>query len=256
MIDLLNPLNVFFALIGGIFPALLWLWFWLKEDSLHPEPRTIIMLAFLVGMLATALSYPLEMFVDQHVISGFTFEKFFLWACIEEGLKWAGIVFIISRTPYFDEPIDAVIYFVTTALGFAALENAMFLLTPLGNGDNIAALRIENFRFIGATLLHVASSAIPGIMLATVFFRTRAIRLFMIIIGLFGAIALHTLFNFSIINSEGRHIYWIFLVLWCGILVILYACEKIKRMAPKEAPAPTIADLRVTPHPLSPISTP
>ena len=257
MIDLLNPLNLFLALAGGILPALIWLWFWLKEDGLHPEPRTLIMLAFLVGMLATAVSYPLEMFVDQHVVSGFTFEKFFLWAFIEEGLKWAAVMFIIVRTPYFDEPIDAVIYFVTAALGFAALENAMFLLAPLGQGENIAALRIENFRFVGATLLHVASSALPGLALAFAFFHSRGTRIGATILGLMGAVALHTLFNFSIINSEGKHIYWIFLTLWCTILAILYACEKIKRMDQNEILAPAITDLRVAPHsPLSSISTP
>ena len=30
---------LFFAIAGGFIPSLLWLWFWLKEDS-NPEPRT------------------------------------------------------------------------------------------------------------------------------------------------------------------------------------------------------------------------
>lgn len=230
--ELLTPFNVFIALIAGIIPALFWLWFWLREDRLHPEPRTLIMLAFLVGMLATALSYPLEMWVDNQV-PGFTFEKFAAWALIEEGLKWIGIMLLLIYTEYFDEPIDAVVYFITVALGFAALENALFLLTPLSQGDTLAVLKIDNFRFIGATLLHVAASALPGIALAVTFFRRPIRRAGAAAFGLTIAIALHTLFNFSIIVSEGRMLYGIFLILWSMILAVLYACERIKRMAPR-----------------------
>ena len=34
------------AVVAGFFPALAWLWFWLREDSEHPEPRRLIALAF------------------------------------------------------------------------------------------------------------------------------------------------------------------------------------------------------------------
>ena len=30
---LLDPKTLLYALLGGILPAVLWLWFWLKEDS-------------------------------------------------------------------------------------------------------------------------------------------------------------------------------------------------------------------------------
>ncbi len=230
MLDSLTPATVFLALVGGILPALFWLWFWLQEDNLHPEPRRLLLFAFLLGMAATALSYPLEMWADTHM-PGFTPQKFLIWAIIEEGLKWLGIIFLITHTRFFDEPIDAVMYTVTGALGFAALENAMFLIAPLGTGDHLAALRIENFRFIGATLLHVSASAIPGIVIATMFFHKKS-PWFYGFLGLLGAIALHTAFNVSIMESAGNNIYMIFLTLWGVVLGILYCCEKIKRMHP------------------------
>jgi RsiW-degrading membrane proteinase PrsW (M82 family) len=236
MAELLTPSSIFIALIAGVFPALFWLWFWLKEDKLHPEPRSLIMLAFLTGMLATALAYPIENYIadwaKDNMITG---DMFLLlsWAIIEEGLKYLGIYIVALKTQYFDEPIDAVIYFVTIALGFAALENAMFLLNPVGDGDPIATLLLGNYRFIGATVLHVAASSIIGIALAFSFYERKFEREFSAIVGLAGAIGLHTLFNFSIITSKGEHLYGIFLILWSFIIFVLFVCERIKRLAPR-----------------------
>jgi RsiW-degrading membrane proteinase PrsW (M82 family) len=233
-----NPNILFLALLGGILPATFWLWFWLKEDTLHPEPRGMVILSFLVGMLATAIAFPLESSVYDlarntfHVTQGSAF-VLFSWATIEEVLKFVGIYIVALRTKYFDEPIDAVIYLVTIALGFAALENAMFLFNPLGTGDTFAAVTLGNFRFIGATLLHVAASGMLGVALALTFYQKKAVRIAVALATLFGACVLHALFNFSIIASEGNLLYQVFVVLWIFIIGILLLCEKIKRMAPR-----------------------
>ena len=49
-----------FAFLGGILPALVWLYFLIKEDTRCPEPRSIVMLALIAGMLAVPLVLPLE----------------------------------------------------------------------------------------------------------------------------------------------------------------------------------------------------
>ena len=122
---------------------------------------------------------------------------------------------------------------MTIALGFAALENTMFLLNPLGNGDAVATILLGNFRFIGATLLHVGASGFVGVMVAFSFYEIRSQRRLAALVGLLGAITLHTLFNFSIIVSEGAFLYQIFAGLWIFIIAILLMCEKIKRLAPR-----------------------
>lgn len=228
----ITPSLVFIALLGGILPSVFWLWFWLKEDELHPEPRGLIILSFLVGMLATAIAYPIEKLIAENV-NGNDFTLLSLWAITEEVLKFLGIYLVALRSKYFDEPIDAVIYFMTIALGFAALENTMFLFNPLGDGDTMATLLLGNFRFIGATLLHVGASGFVGVMLALSFYEVRAKRRMAGIMGLLGAIALHTLFNFSIIMSEGAYLYQIFVGLWIFVIGILFFCEKIKKLAPR-----------------------
>ena len=41
----------------GLIPALIWLWFWLKEDA-HPEPAKNITLSFLGGSIRDRISAP------------------------------------------------------------------------------------------------------------------------------------------------------------------------------------------------------
>ncbi len=228
----ITPTIVFLALLGGVLPSVFWLWFWLKEDDLHPEPRGLIILSFLAGMLATACAYPIEKFIANNIM-GTNLFLLFLWGVTEETLKFLAIFIVALRTKYFDEPIDAVIYFITIAVGFAALENTMFLINPLGDGDVAATILLGNFRFIGATLLHVAASGTIGVAIAFAFYSSKMMRGWIAFLGLLLAITLHTLFNFSIIVSEGSYLYEIFIALWLFILGILFLCEKIKRMAPR-----------------------
>ena len=228
----LTPTMVFFALLGGILPTVFWLWFWLKEDDLHPEPRGMLILSFLVGMLATACAYPVEKFIATNLNAN-DLSLLTLWAITEETFKFLGIYIVALKSRYFDEPIDGVVYLITIALGFSALENAMFLINPLGTGDAFATLLLGDFRFIGATLLHVAASGTVGIAIALSYYAEPWEKRIWLGVGLICAIVLHTTFNFSIIVSEGSYLYEIFIGLWTLILGILLVCEKIKRMAPR-----------------------
>lgn len=216
-----------FALIGGIVPALLWLWFWLREDRRCPEPKGLIALAFLAGMLTV----PLVIFPEKLVELFFaeTAVIIILWAAIEE-LGKVALAFGFLRSRAMNEPIDAVIYMITVALGFAALENALFMLDPLAGGFLTETLLTGNFRFIGATLLHTLSSATVGIMIALSFYLKDDLKRAYTLTGIVLAIALHALFNFFILKSDGANILSIFLVVWIGIIIVILIMEHIKRM--------------------------
>ena len=144
---------IIFAILGGILPSILWLKFWFKEDK-HQEPRSLIFKVFIFGMLCVPAAVLLEKGVSTF-IPDYTFLSFVLWAIIEEGLKFAAAYFPALRTRFTDEPIDMVLYMMTAALGFSALENSLFLLGPLSEGNFIKGLATLDFRFIGASLLHI-----------------------------------------------------------------------------------------------------
>src|SRR3989344_7863066 len=116
------------AFLGGVLPALLWLFFWLMEGRCEPEPKRYIVFAFLAGMLAVPLVLPIERAAMQYVSGTLLLVA---WAAVEEIFKFAAAYFTALRSRVFDEPLDAVIYLVTEALAFAAFENMLFLLPPL-----------------------------------------------------------------------------------------------------------------------------
>ena len=214
------------AFLGGFLPALVWLLFWLMEDRCEPEPKRYIILSFLAGMAAVPLVLPLEQYTGG-LESGFVL--FVLWAGLEEIFKFGAAYLAALRTAAFDEPLDAVIYLVTAALGFSALENALFLWTPLHQGDILRGVVTGDLRFMGATLLHTLASATIGISLALAFYKKASLRKFFAFVGVILAIFLHTLFNFFILNGGSNSTLWIFLCIWLGIITLLLLTERIKQ---------------------------
>ncbi|OGC88330.1 hypothetical protein A2419_00525 [Candidatus Adlerbacteria bacterium RIFOXYC1_FULL_48_26] len=224
----MSPAVLLTAFLGGVLPAFIWLFFWLLEDRAHPEPKRYIFYSFLAGMGAVLLALPLERFAAGY-FSMNNFTLFLSWATIEELLKFGAAYFVALRFAVYDEPLDAVIYMVTAALGFSALENALFLWSPLQQGDVLRALVTEDLRFMGATLLHTLASVTVGISLALSFYMRAAIRKQYVIVGVVLAILLHTTFNFFILKSGNSATFWIFLCIWIGIVAALLMTERIKQ---------------------------
>ena len=225
----MSPQTLFFALAGGILPALLWLWFWLKEDRLHPEPRGVIVRTFIAGMIAVPLALPLEQFIQKEY--GFNILLIvLLWATAEELFKWVAAYLAAFDTKAYDEPIDAVVYMLTAALGFSAMENVLFLITSISNTNIVDGLVTGNLRFIGATLLHVLSSGVVAFFISLSFCKSWFRKKIYLIFGLASAIIIHTIFNIYIMKSSGNAIFTVFCFVWLAILLLIAGFEKIKRM--------------------------
>jgi len=238
---LINP-QLVVPILGGFLPPVIWLYFWLKED-LNPEPKQRIIYTFLGGMLAVIPTLYIEKliyFAEEK--SGFvkTFEGTVLllavWALVEEVAKLLAAHHGGLKRTDCDEPIDPPIYLITAALGFAALENILFLFNALqqSNGTSfLPVLLTGNLRFIGANLLHVATSAFIGISLSMCFFHKHN-KMRNLIGGTFVATALHFLFNYLIIKEQGSQdmlrLTKMLLPLWIIILIIIFIFEKIKQI--------------------------
>ncbi len=219
--------TLFFALAGGILPPLVWLWFWRHEDRAAPEPRPMIFFGFIAGMLMVPIVLPFERAAADAFGGGLV--TLILWASIEEIGKFIAAFATTLNTRFADEPIDMVIYLITAALGFAALENALFILGPADNGDFFLATVTGNMRFVGATLLHTLASAVIGAALAASFYRHRRIKIGFVVLGISSAIALHTAFNFFIMKSTGNDVFVVFGAVWLSIIILIFILERIKR---------------------------
>lgn len=238
-----TPEIALYAFIGGILPAFVWLHFLLKEDARCPEPRALILFAMFAGMLAVPIVLPLEHLAkaalptltsinplfDRFALNlSIDFPVILAWAAIEETVKFGLAALLILWRKQVDEPIDLIIYMICVALGFSALENALFLIAPLANGDVMQTVLANNLRFIGATLLHVIASATVGFMMALGYAKLRHVRPLAVSAGLILAIALHALFNFLIIRETASNTVLAFLLVWVGAVVGLGLFEILR----------------------------
>lgn len=215
-----------YAFLGGLLPSFIWLYFLLKEDARHPEPRALIALTFVAGMLAVPLALPIEQYAKNHLAGDLS--VFAVWALIEEVLKYGMAATLILWRSAVDEAPDYVIYMITIALGFAAAENILFLITPLVNGDIASGVFTGNVRFLGSSLLHVIASSAIGFSLAFSIKSRPHVRVAAACAGLILAVMLHTAFNTLIINQDTSTTLVAFFLVWAAAVVFFAAFEVLK----------------------------
>ena len=200
-------------IVFGVVPAIIWLLFYLRKD-VHPESKRMVIKMFLYGILAVIVAAVLEVvliFVLAFVFPGYQVDwesmkiiesKFSIWffliegfiivALIEELCKFLIVKLRVLNDPEFDEPVDAMLYMIIVALGFAALENILYFHSIEGSVTELAWF--SAFRFLGANFLHALASGIVGYYLAQCVVKCRK---FLILKGLIIAALLHGLFNVS-----------------------------------------------------------
>lgn len=223
-----DPKILFLAFLGGIIPSLLWLWFWLNEDKKNPEPKGLLALVFIAGMIGVIVVLPIQKFIQTNISS--SSGQIIGWASAEEIIKYLAVVMILYRTNQADEPIDWPIYLITAALGFAALENALFLIKPFSVGETIVGLLTGQLRFLGSTLLHAVSSSVIGITLGLSIYMNWRQKKWYLLGGLLLAISLHSAFNFFIMKNNGSDFLKVFAFLWVATIIVMLLFEKLRRM--------------------------
>lgn len=225
----------------GLLPGFAWLYFYLREDC-HPEPKKLITLTFFAGALVTVFAFIIQKFFGCLVFNycGGVLENFvpaqpgvigvgllvFL-ALVEEFFKFGAAYIVVHRSEFFDEPIDAMIYMVVAALGFATVENLGVVGTYLTGESGTALSAVAgtiSLRFVGATLLHTLASGLVG------YYWAKTIREFgvkrFLVAGIGLASLLHAIFNYVIISYESVA-YSIILLVTIGFF-ILNDFEKLK----------------------------
>ena len=236
------------ALLGGILPACIWLFFWLTEDSAHPEPRMRLVKTFAAGAAATIASLVLE-YVASFVISWVTGRPasltpdasgmislgwvsifvLVIWAAIEEVTKFIAARNVALISPDDDEPIDPLIYMITAALGFAAMENTLFIISSALQGGITTGIESADLRFIGASLVHTIASGTLGAFMSFSFYKSHRSRILYLVMGLVSATALHALFNLAIIKAD-RNIIGPFGLVWIAVIFLIYMFERVKAL--------------------------
>lgn len=228
------------GIIISFLPGLTWLFFYLKEDP-HPEPKYLIFITFIAGIISGFTAFFIQLTINKgfEIVGILPFNNqstalqiifiFTLYAFIEEITKFLLVFKTIKKNKNFDEPIDAMIYMIVGALGFATLENLGVLTNSKIIQNSIPTLfQTASLRFAGATLLHTLTSGILG------YFWALSIREFglkkPLIIGIILTTALHTIFNFLIIIFGNTLFTFLFLAITGMFLLTDFEKLKYKKI--------------------------
>ncbi len=188
---------LFIALLPGI--VLLVLFY--RADRYEREPGKMIIRLFLLSAVITiplALVFEgiLSLFQPGGLI-GIFFSAFLSAALVEEILKYWMVKKFAYGKPFFNEVMDGIVYAVTVSLGFATLENILYILPE---GENGVALAI--IRALTAVPGHALDGAILGYFMGIAKFspsdkrKTELMRK-----GILLAILFHGLYDFFIFSG-------------------------------------------------------
>ncbi|MDR7871519.1 MAG: PrsW family glutamic-type intramembrane protease [Tissierellaceae bacterium] len=135
-------LRLFIIAITPVIVLLLAIYLTDKSDR---EPTKLLLLTFLFGALAVIPTIIVEEFLIRfNVFSGTlqaAYNAFIVAAFTEEYFKRLVILKLPFRTSYFNEKLDGIVYGVFAHLGFAVVENIMYVVFTYTNNPFIGLYR-------------------------------------------------------------------------------------------------------------------
>lgn len=150
--------HLFSIITAAVAPALAIMSFFYLRNEMFTEPRRSLVRAFILGAIITFpilfIQYVLE---AEGVIQNQFVANVLFSSAIEEFFKWMILFATILKHVEFDDPYDGILYGLVVSLGFATVENIIFLL----------AYGIEE-AFVRA-LLPVSSHALFGVVMGYYF---------------------------------------------------------------------------------------
>lgn len=192
------PWQIFLTALFTVLPIAVILWYFYTRD-VNREPRVVLVKTFLLGLLGILPLMPIAILFSAlkpaslSITQAALYEAFLIAAIPEEAIKLLVIRGYSARNAHFDEPMDGIVYGVTAALGFAALENVFYVLE--------GGLHVALLRSFTAVPLHVVAGAILGNAVAQAKFGPA--RRGVLLNGFANAVALHGLYDFALMAVEG-----------------------------------------------------
>jgi len=193
--------NLFYAISISLLISLVWLLYIIKLDIFNKEKKRHILLIFILAIFFTILTDLPYMLIHSmgfqnspNAISGFMYSVFGI-GLIEETIKLIPVLLMLKFTKAIDEPYDYILYASAAALGFAFVENAMYL--------NNYGLEIISGRALYATVAHMAFSSILAYGLFLNKFKRTKINPVLVFLGFYlMAILSHGFYDFWLINKS------------------------------------------------------
>ena len=243
-----DPSFIYLATI--IPPILLGIIIW-KSDKFQ-EPGKFLVASFLLGV---SIIFPLDLFIriaEDHIapllnldLEAITrwnegawkddnavypaaeriFMSFFRAAFLEEGIKFALLIFFCVRLSDLNEPMDAIVYGAAIGLGYAAIENLGYLQS--GNLENAWTFSMVKVRYI-PLIMHLGFGVLMGWLLSQNLFEERNVfkRRLMLILALALPVVFHGSYNYL----RAYEIFPILTLIMIIGIIYYYRQEQLKKI--------------------------
>jgi RsiW-degrading membrane proteinase PrsW (M82 family) len=196
-------LDYLILLLPVALPVAFWVAYYLHMDRHLPEPKGHLVLAFALGGVSFYLGLLLYRLLG---VFGLRYDAFALASeslpgllayavlaigVIEEVVKLIPFVLVILRFAKFDEPLDGIVYASMIALGFAAVENVLYV-------PQLSSAAAYARGFVGP-VVHMAFASVWGYYVGRAWLRRRAV-VPTVIASLTVTALLHGLYDFVVIG--------------------------------------------------------
>lgn len=176
--------NILLAFVPSLFLVV----FFYKKDVQKKEPRSLILITFLLGFVSVIPAVLIEIYLSPLItgnthLSSALYKAFIVAAVVEEGIKLIIVKLFILKRDEFDEVTDGILYTITVSLGFAFFENLFY---------SFGSLSVLLIRGLSAVPLHAFASGIMGYFIGKSKFEGRGA----LEIGFLSAVAIHGLYDF------------------------------------------------------------
>ena len=203
-------------LSAGAAPALALMSFFYLKDRIT-EPIPLIIRTFLLGaLLVFPIMFIQYAFTTQGITNNSFIESFFLVSFFEEFFKWFIFMYTIYHHSEFDAHYDGIVYAVAISLGFATVENILYLFT---NGIEYAFSR---------AIFPVSSHALFGVIMGFHFGKAKMNKRYNkwnIALAFLIPFILHGLYNY-ILKTEKQ--YWIYILIPFMIVLWYVGIRRMK----------------------------
>lgn len=186
-------------ILVAVAPVVILLLYFYYRDKREKEPLKLLAKAFLGGVLSAAAVITLHYFLQpwypefNHILADSLFTAFVQAAFSEELFKFIFLILFIWRVKQFDEYYDGILYAVFVALGFACIENIMYVYSQ---GIEVG---------IGRAFLAVPGHALDGVIMGYYFSLAKFVpekRMSYLAKSLFVAVLTHGIWDFLAIYTS------------------------------------------------------
>lgn len=182
------------TLIMTFLPAWVILQYVYRFDRFEQEPISLMFKAFAIGCLTPVATVLLLALIDFQAETPFHMALFGA-ALPEEAIKFAVLYLIIWKSKHFDEYFDGIVYAVCVGLGFAVLENVLYVAQ--------GGLTVALMRAVTAVPGHASFAVFMGYFMALARF-TPAARTGYLLLALLVPILMHFLYDYLAMSAASE----------------------------------------------------